>query len=108
RRDAGSRLRCDHSLVDLLNVEIAIERGRQDECVLVDVTALEFQSERGLLLLDRSGQAQSIEVLLEGRPGRLREQGTARVQELLVVLKEGLAAKLVAARLGENLDATEA
>ena len=39
---------------------------------------------------------------------RLRQQRAPRIEDFLVVLAEGLAAELVGAGLGENLDASEA
>ena len=100
RSDRGARLWRQHPLIYVLHVKVVIEDGGENECVFVNRAALEVEAERGFLFLHGPAQVHAEKSLLIGRPLRLREQRTARVERLLVVLQKHLSADEVASGLG--------
>src|SRR6202022_2253277 len=95
------------SLIDPSGVKFPIQRGRQDESVLVNLTPLRIERERSSVPQQRTTEVETINLSPVRRPRGLCEQRIARVQAVVVVLREGLAAQQVAAGFGEDLDASE-
>ena len=69
--------------------------------------ALEIETERRLLLLDRPAEVEPDRSSADTAAAWTGEQRIARVQRFLVVLHERLAVEGVGAGLGEDLDASE-
>jgi hypothetical protein len=100
-------LRRSYRLIDLHRVQAGVESGRQDDGVLVDLPVLQVERERGSIPLQGTAQAEPIELSPVRWPRGLSQQWVARVQNVIVVLRECLPAEGVAAWLGEDLNASE-
>ena len=87
----GPRLRRRQRLVDRQRVQVGVERGGQDECVLVDLAVLRVEGERGFVPQQRAAEVEAVDLRAVWRPRGLREQRIARIQTVVVVLREGLA-----------------
>ena len=93
---------CGHRLT-----QRAIQRGSQNQGVLAHLAMFRAQCERSFVPPDGSGEVQCVELHLVGRTRRLLQQRIPGVQELIVVLRQKITVKLVATRLGENVDASK-
>ena len=78
-----------------------------DEGVFRDIPTVKIEAKRRFVLLDGAAEIRSEEVLPVRRQ-RGREQGTACVQVLVVVLKKSLTSNLVTAGPGEDFNTPEA
>ncbi len=108
RAYVGAGLRRQHGLTDGFRHKTRVQRGRVDERILVDRTPLHVEAKRGLPLHQRPADVQTKELLLVRRAFGLFQKRAARIQTLVVELREELAANVVAAGARQNLDAPEA
>ena len=97
----------EHALIHGERREAGIQRGGDDERVLLRGAALRVQPVACLALLDGTGQVEAEHVLTVRRALRTGQQRIARVEGFLVVLPECLPVEGVGPRLGQNLDASE-
>ena len=101
----GSGVRNEERLLVAVRSEsVAIEQRRIDDRVVLNIAALEIEEERRLFVQ----RTTEIPVHLPGEEvGLVRDVGIARVQRRVAVCEQRHAVIFVAARLGENLDASE-